>query len=89
METDLGRHLRQRFPSVEMKEDVFTDSHYWLNIRLGHNQWIVIEAFTEGGFGVSTACDGEPDFGGHDEQLEDADAVLRCVEARLVAAGHA
>lgn len=83
METDLGHRIKQAYPEVEVREEVFTNTHYWIDVRLREKQWIVIEAFTNGGFGVSSVSGEGLDFCGHDELKKHHADVIDYVAAKL------
>jgi len=89
MQTELGIHLKQHIPDIEIQEDVFDSDHYWLAIRLGEAQWISVEAFSEGGFGVSITGNGELDLGSHDLTFDNPLNVFRYIEMKLATTGHA
>jgi hypothetical protein len=79
MNTELGRYFKQHFPAAQIQEDDFGSNHYWVAMRLGDDQWISVEAFSEGDFGVSVVRDGELDFGGHDRIFNEQSHVTAYV----------
>jgi hypothetical protein len=86
MQTILGKHLRERFPDIDIKEELFSEKHYWVNIRFGSDQWIVVDACSTGGFGLSIVRDGEIDFGGHDAEFSEIESVVAFVDEKLLRA---
>lgn len=83
MRTEFGRQLKAQFPDLEVEEDVFSDTHYWLTLHYSENSCIVIEVFSEGGFGVSNVDARVSDFSGHDTLCNTPSEVFKYMGDQL------
>lgn len=82
MNTAIGRQLAEKFSTLKITEDVFSDSKYWVNVHL-ESCSVVIENAGEQGFGVSVVENGILDFGGHDDVVDSVDDAIKLATKRI------